>query len=89
MSASASLLWRCRRGTRELDLLLRAYLDGVYASADEEDRQAFERLVQLGDPELQAVLLDPRQAAGVACPNALIEKIHAAAADRARPSSTT
>lgn len=89
MSTPASLLWRCRRGTRELDLLLRAYLDGVYAGADDEDRQAFERLVQLDDPELQAMLLDRRHAAGATCPNSLIDKIHAAAADRAGPSSTT
>jgi antitoxin CptB len=53
------LLWRCRRGMKELDLLLESYVRGQYARASAGDRQAFERLLALPDPELALCLLGP------------------------------
>lgn len=35
------LQWRCRRGMREMDLLLGGYLEQCYAQADPELQQAF------------------------------------------------
>ncbi|MFO1504717.1 MAG: succinate dehydrogenase assembly factor 2 [Steroidobacteraceae bacterium] len=51
------LAWRCRRGMKELDLLLREYLDQHWAAADSADRDAFARLLELPDPELASYLL--------------------------------
>lgn len=46
------LRWRCRRGTRELDLLLGGWLERYWAAADDARRSAFERLLDSTDPDL-------------------------------------
>ena len=51
------LEWRCRRGTRELDLLLGRYLRTSYVATGRERQLAFERLLELQDPVLQAYFL--------------------------------
>ncbi len=51
------LRWRCRRGTRELDLLLGGYLDARYPHASRAEREAFERLTEWPDPEIVTALL--------------------------------
>jgi antitoxin CptB len=51
------LEWRCRRGTRELDLLLERYLHTRYQAAGPASQLAFERLLELQDPVLQAYFL--------------------------------
>ena len=48
------LRWRCRRGMRELDVLVTRYLDERYPSAGEAEQAAFVRLLELPDPELLA-----------------------------------
>lgn len=53
----SQLEWRCRRGTRELDLLLRGWLERHYESADERQRAQFAALLELPDPSLQAYLM--------------------------------
>ena len=50
------LRWRCRRGMRELDTLLLAYVDNRYLQADEVEQRAFRRLLSTPDPEILAVL---------------------------------
>ncbi|CAA6810226.1 MAG: Unknown protein [uncultured Thiotrichaceae bacterium] len=61
MSELSHLKWRCRRGTKELDLIMNKYLDEHYAdpnsSADEASRGAFKELLNLEDPTLYAMLL--------------------------------
>lgn len=42
---------------RELDLVLRRYVDERYDSASSEERAAFEQLLDLPDPELAGYLL--------------------------------
>lgn len=54
----AGLLWRCRRGMKELDLLLERFAREGYPSAPPELRSAFERLLDLPDPALVELLLD-------------------------------
>ena len=49
--------WRCRRGMRELDVMLSRYLDEVYADADAAEQAAFERLLECQDPQIWAWLL--------------------------------
>jgi antitoxin CptB len=51
------LRWRCRRGMRELDVLLERYLADRWPTAPAERRAAFRELIELPDPELAALLL--------------------------------
>ena len=46
------LLWRCRRGTRELDVLLDRFVKQVYPTLDEEEQRRFEGLLEIPDPIL-------------------------------------
>jgi antitoxin CptB len=57
----ARLAWRCRRGTKELDLLLQRWLTRVYPVADAGSRALFENLLELPDPELSDYLLGGAQ----------------------------
>lgn len=48
----SKLYWQCRRGSLELDLLLKTYLEKDYPNATPLKRQEFEQLLQLDDEEL-------------------------------------
>lgn len=54
----SQLKWRCRRGMRELDVLLQRYLEERYASASLQEQQAFEALLELPDPQLFAYVVN-------------------------------
>lgn len=56
MSDHARLRWLCRRGTKELDLLLGRFLEAAYANEPPQVQRAFERLLECQDPELYALL---------------------------------
>lgn len=66
------LRWRCRRGMRELDVLLTRYLDLQYEQATEQSRRDFGYLLEQEDDQLWNWLLgrsspdDPRLVAIVA-----------------------
>ena len=51
------LRWRCRRGMKELDVLLMRYLEERFASAPEAEQAAFEALLEVQDPVLYAYCL--------------------------------
>ncbi|MEE9510920.1 MAG: succinate dehydrogenase assembly factor 2 [Gammaproteobacteria bacterium] len=51
------LKWRCRRGMRELDVLLERFLERQYSVASSEIQLAFARLLSLPDPEIFALIL--------------------------------
>ena len=51
------LAWRCRRGSKELDLLLLGWLARHFESATAEQRARFAALLELPDPELARYLL--------------------------------
>ena len=51
-SSLAKLRWRCRRGMRELDVLLERYVQERYPSAPAAEQEAFETLLALPDPQL-------------------------------------
>ena len=57
MHQLARLRWQCRRGTKELDLLLQRYLDSGYLLADDEEKALFVKLLVLEDDELVEVLM--------------------------------
>ena len=67
----AKLAWRCRRGMKELDILLQRWLEARYDGATPAQRARFEALLELPDPELVGYLLagiapvDPEVAAGI------------------------
>ena len=54
MSATPSgdVLWRCRRGTKELDVLLERYVKHVDGEASEAERGCFRHILELPDPVL-------------------------------------
>lgn len=46
------LRWRCRRGMRELDVLLNRWLDREWAAASDGERAVFLRLLDCEDDRL-------------------------------------
>lgn len=78
------LRWRCRRGMKELDVLLARYLDEHFCAASPADQEAFRQLLGAEDTVLYAYCL------GAEPPpprfRALIERITShPAADRNAP----
>jgi antitoxin CptB len=69
----ARLRWRCRRGMRELDVMLTRYLDRVWPTASPAERDAFTELVAMQDPDLFGYLVgrttpaEEQQRAVIAC----------------------
>jgi antitoxin CptB len=51
------LKWHCRRGMKELDVLLTQYLEQNYDKASKIEQQAFENLLKLSDNDLYALLI--------------------------------
>jgi len=49
---SSKLRWRCRRGTKELDILLEQFLDEAYDDLSEAEQADFEDLLAEQDPVL-------------------------------------
>ncbi|MEZ5564408.1 MAG: succinate dehydrogenase assembly factor 2 [Gammaproteobacteria bacterium] len=70
----ARLRWRCRRGMRELDVLLLRYLDHEYSSAAPAAQAAFESLLSAQDPEI-VDLLAGRLKAEDSAVNAIIQRL--------------
>ncbi len=62
-AAGNPVLWRCRRGMKELDLILERYARGEYPTATPQRRRAFERLLDLPDPLLLDLLIASGRAA--------------------------
>jgi antitoxin CptB len=52
----ARLKWRCRRGMRELDAVLQAFLATGFADLDDDDKSRFAAILDLPDPELYGYL---------------------------------
>ena len=58
MDAEArALLWRCRRGMKELDVILERYAAAVLPQAGAAERQLFARLLEHPDPQLAGYFL--------------------------------
>ena len=69
------LAWRCRRGTKELDVLMQRFLNNYYQTASEELQHAFERMLDMQDPELYDLIVG-RQDSGDQSINKVIEHIY-------------
>jgi len=61
MSELSKLKWHCRRGIKELDIVLNKYLEEHYGQVDDVSRNAFKtafkELLDFEDPVLYAMLL--------------------------------
>ena len=57
MTESSKLLRQCRRGMRELDILLERFLRQGYIASSDAEKSAFRSLLTLQDPELAGYLL--------------------------------
>jgi len=58
MTHKAKLKWHCRRGMRELDLLLEGFLADRYEALSVADRASFERLLDCHNEDLMAWLIN-------------------------------
>ena len=56
-SDRARLRWRCRRGMRELDVLLIHFFEASFDALNEMEKETFRAILELPDPELQAYLI--------------------------------
>ena len=48
----SKIQWRCRRGTKELDVILARFVDNCYASLSSEEKKELSMLLDLEDPLL-------------------------------------
>ena len=51
------LRWLCRRGMKELDVVLSNYLENQFDSASEYEQRAFCDLLEMQDPVIYSLLL--------------------------------
>lgn len=54
MHSGSSLLWRCRRGLREMDLLLQYFIEKRFDLLTNEEKDAFEQLLEQPDLDIMA-----------------------------------
>ncbi len=52
MTELAKLRWQCRRGCKELDLLLTNYLEIHYPQANDKEKALFQQMLGWEDPQL-------------------------------------
>ena len=51
------LRWRCRRGMKELDILLARYMDERFSTASAQEQEAFRGLLEIQDPVIYTYCL--------------------------------
>jgi antitoxin CptB len=68
------LRWRCRRGMKELDVLLMRYVEEQFCGASNAHQEAFRALLEAPDPVIYAYCLG-REPPPTALLSSLIERI--------------
>ena len=58
MNQRSRLIWRCRRGIREMDILLLDYLESHYDNASTEDQKTFEELLEETDLDILSWIME-------------------------------
>ena len=61
----SQLVWRCRRGIRELDVLFGQFLQSDYSSLDLNEQLVFQRLLEVQDPVIMDWLFGKYEAEDV------------------------
>ncbi len=51
-SQHSRLIWHCRRGIREMDILLLGYLESHYDNASAKEQNVFEKLLEETDLDI-------------------------------------
>ena len=74
MSIKSKLLWHCRRGVKELDVVLTRYVETQYDDASDAEKKNFESLLEYQDPDILRFVLRQEVPADKAIAD-LIEKI--------------
>jgi antitoxin CptB len=74
MSIKSKLLWHCRRGVKELDVVLTRYVETQYDDASDAEKKDFDSLLEYQDPDILRFVLRQEVPADKAIAD-LIEKI--------------
>ena len=61
MNKHSRLTWRCRRGIREMDIVLQDFLNQSYDSLDNSDKSAFSKLLDEADLDILNWLMGKEQ----------------------------
>ncbi|MFM2480237.1 succinate dehydrogenase assembly factor 2 [Celerinatantimonas sp. YJH-8] len=70
MQSKSRLLWACRRGMLELDVLLQPFVQEHYEQLSETDQSLFQRLLECDDPDLFNWFMGHRQ-----CPDPQLDRM--------------
>lgn len=57
MSEKSRIRWLCRRGMKELDVLLERFVGSEYDTLDESELDALRELLDMEDPDLYALVM--------------------------------
>jgi len=66
MMNQSQLVWRCRRGIRELDVLFGRFLESEYPTLSTDEQLVFQQLLEVQDPVIMDWLFgkyDPEETA--------------------------
>ena len=55
---TSAVLWRCRRGIREMDLLLQQFVTNQYSDLSEKEKQAFLDLLDESDLDIMDWIME-------------------------------
>jgi len=58
MSIRSSLIWRCRRGIREMDILLQRFVDKRYGDMTNKEKEIFDQLLNQPDLEIMSWIME-------------------------------
>jgi antitoxin CptB len=76
------LRWACRRGIRELDVLLTRYVDEKFRAAPAAEQEAFRRLLEAQNPVIYAYCLGQEEPSSPEMRALLLRIVGGAAGDR-------
>jgi len=60
MLSASQILWRCRRGIREMDLLLQQFVERYYSQLSTQEKHDFERLLDEADLDIMDWIMGRR-----------------------------
>lgn len=58
MSERSRILWRCRRGIKEMDILFEKFMEQCYESLHDDEKKAFEKFLDESDLDILAWIMN-------------------------------
>ncbi|MFQ5660852.1 MAG: succinate dehydrogenase assembly factor 2 [Gammaproteobacteria bacterium] len=58
MGDRSGLLWRCRRGVLEMDILCQRFIEQCYPGLTDREKKLFERFLEEADLDILAWIMD-------------------------------